>query len=99
MEGPRGGAANETVARTVLIARLEGVPKWPAYMDETILPSTARRGPLTAEQERQFVRDGYVVVSGLISSEVVRETRAALWGALGRKEDDPSTWPDDRILV
>jgi hypothetical protein len=54
---------------------------------------------LTEEQVRQFICEGYVVTSGLIPHEIIQEMRAVLWKALGMVEDDPSTWPDQRILV
>ena len=47
---------------------------------------------LTAEQREQFVRDGYVRVTGLIPAEVVRATREGLLPRMGVHPNDPSTW-------
>lgn len=47
---------------------------------------------LSQEQKDQFVRDGYVVVRGLIPDDIVRETRDNLMNDLGVVIDDPTTW-------
>jgi len=47
---------------------------------------------LIAEQKQQFIRDGYVVVSGLIPQEIVISTREALLAATGMRQEDPDTW-------
>jgi hypothetical protein len=47
---------------------------------------------LSEEQTQQFIRDGYVVVRGLLPPEIVAATREALLGALGIDGDDPTTW-------
>jgi hypothetical protein len=50
-------------------------------------------GPfLTADQREQFVRDGFVRVSGLIPAGTVTSTRDAIASALGLDESDPRTW-------
>jgi len=47
---------------------------------------------LTDEQKEDFVRDGYVVVRGLIPPDVVQKTRADLLQNLGAGLTDESTW-------
>ena len=47
---------------------------------------------LSAEQRKQFIRDGYVRVSGLIPSDVVQDTRAGLLPRMGVHPDEPDTW-------
>jgi len=53
---------------------------------------TALQPLISAEQREQFVRDGYVRVSGLIPSEVVEATRAGLLDRMGVGPADPDTW-------
>lgn len=47
---------------------------------------------LSDEQKEDFVRDGYIVVRGLIPQEVVRETRENLLDSLGASLTDDETW-------
>ncbi len=47
---------------------------------------------LSAEQREQFIRDGYLRVSGLIPSGVVQTTYAGLLERMGVRPDDPATW-------
>ncbi|MEI6432672.1 MAG: hypothetical protein WCP07_10860, partial [bacterium] len=47
---------------------------------------------LTEEQKLQFVRDGYVKVSGILSPELVETTKANLFDRLGINPDNPETW-------
>lgn len=47
---------------------------------------------LSEEQKAQFIRDGYLIVRGLIPDAVVRETRADLMESLGVILDDSATW-------
>jgi hypothetical protein len=47
---------------------------------------------LSTAQREQFIRDGYVRVSGLIPSDVVQATRAGLLDRMGVHPDDPDTW-------
>ena len=47
---------------------------------------------LTDEQKRQYVEEGYVLVSGLISDEIARSGAAALWRALNADPADSTTW-------
>jgi hypothetical protein len=54
---------------------------------------------LTGAQIEAFVRDGYLAVPGLIPPEIVEESRAKMWDALGISPDDPSTWPESSIIV
>ncbi len=53
---------------------------------------TQNRPILSAEQREQFIRDGYVQVSGLLPSDVVQATCTALLDALCVQPDDPDTW-------
>jgi len=47
---------------------------------------------ISAEQREQFIRDGYVRLSGLIPSDVVSSTRTGLLDRMGVKPDEPDTW-------
>src|SRR5690349_18571769 len=49
---------------------------------------------LTQEQIRRFIRDGYVVVRGILSPQTVAQTRAHLFARLGIDPNDPATWQD-----
>lgn len=50
---------------------------------------------VSPKQREQFIRDGYVVVSGLIPSDIVTSIRQQLCEAIGMKWNDSSTWPTD----
>jgi ectoine hydroxylase-related dioxygenase (phytanoyl-CoA dioxygenase family) len=54
---------------------------------------------LSSEQREQFIRDGYVVVSGLVPGEIVTSTRDNLCAAFGISLDDPATWPQNERAV
>ena len=47
---------------------------------------------LLSEQKEDFVRDGYVVVPGLVPHEIVERTRTRLLQDLGADPQDPGTW-------
>lgn len=47
---------------------------------------------LSPQQKEDFVRDGYIVVRGLIPDDLVRRTREDLLQDLGVTLDDPATW-------
>lgn len=49
---------------------------------------------LSQEQKEQFVRDGFVVVSGLIPDEIVASTRDNICKGMGVSLTDPQTWPE-----
>ena len=50
------------------------------------------RALISAEQREQFIRDGYVRVSGLIPAGVVSSTRVGLLERMGVDPDAPDTW-------
>jgi hypothetical protein len=54
---------------------------------------------LSAEQREQFIRDGYVVVSGLVPEEIINETREKLCEAMGLSLTDSSTWPTEERMI
>ncbi|HZI94083.1 MAG TPA: phytanoyl-CoA dioxygenase family protein [Patescibacteria group bacterium] len=68
-----------------------------------------RLSPLSEEQTRQYHRDGYLLVSGLIPSTLVSEAVAAIWEGLGVDPRAPETWGilgphshvirDDRLIA
>ncbi len=47
---------------------------------------------LTEDEKEQFIRDGYVVVKGLLSPEIVAETKDRLCASLGINPNDSTTW-------
>lgn len=49
---------------------------------------------LTQEQIYQYLRDGYVHVSGLVPDEVAERAEAAMWRTLGLNPNEPETWKD-----
>lgn len=53
---------------------------------------TPVRPLLSAKQWEQFIRDGYIRVLGLFSSDVAASTRAGLLDRMGVNADDPDTW-------
>jgi hypothetical protein len=55
-----------------------------------MLPAT--RCWLSPAQKEQFIRDGYVVVPGLLSADVVASVRHEIETALGLDPDDAATW-------
>jgi len=68
-----------------------------------------RSAPLSEEQVGQFHRDGYLLVSGLISEGLASGAESAIWQGLGAAPDAPETWailgpqphllPDERFVV
>ena len=60
--------------------------------DIAVTTDTAAHPIISSEQQVQFIRDGYVRVSGLIPSETVQATRAGLLERMGVAPDDPTTW-------
>lgn len=56
--------------------------------------------PVLSEAEReQFVRDGFVVVRGLIPEDLARRTREALLEALRIAPGDPATWEGKNVTA
>lgn len=49
---------------------------------------------LSPTQREQFIRDGYLVVSGLIPNEIVHQTRDAICASMNVSLTDSVTWPD-----
>jgi hypothetical protein len=47
---------------------------------------------LSQEQIHQYVENGYLLVSGLMSDEVAANAEAAMWSHLGLDPQDESTW-------
>jgi hypothetical protein len=54
---------------------------------------------LTDADVDQFVRDGYVVVRGLIPPDTVGAALATIWRELQVDPVDEATWPDNAIIV
>jgi hypothetical protein len=54
---------------------------------------------LNTGQIEQFIAKGYLSVSGLIPPETVRATRERIWSELCISPGDPTTWPENPILV
>src|SRR5689334_20907137 len=52
---------------------------------------------LSREEREQFIREGYVLVSGLIPSEVVSATRDRLLTALEIDPARPETWTGKNV--
>jgi hypothetical protein len=61
------------------------------------MKSNSNSSPMiSTAQRKQFIEDGYVVVSGLIPDEVVTAARNVLWQAIDSDPNDPLTWrPED----
>ena len=47
---------------------------------------------LTDIEREQFIREGYVIVRGLLPPDAVATTRDGLLAATGMRQEDPSTW-------
>ncbi len=47
---------------------------------------------LSAEQQRQYETEGFLLVSGLIPAEVAAEAEAAMWRALNADPQEPTSW-------
>lgn len=52
---------------------------------------------LTAEQERQFLEHGYVVVEQAVARDLAEEWRALAFERLGYAAEDPSTWLEPKL--
>jgi hypothetical protein len=65
-------------------------------------PIVRSRGPtdgavaLSAAQAARFVREGFLVVEGLIGEAQLEAWRAQFWGVIGAAPDVPATWPGAR---
>lgn len=57
-----------------------------------------QNGYLTEAQCEQFIRDGFTVMRGLLSQEVVDDTRERLMAAMGIDPSDPETWTASRTI-
>src|SRR5438309_7659356 len=80
-----------------LITRLEGrmatkLAKTQGQNTEFDVPT--RLGP---EQIAQFIRDGYVVVPGLLPAPLAVSVRRRIEEALGMSPDDPATWTGPKV--
>ena len=53
-----------------------------------------RGGMLSDEQVEAYERDGYVLVTGLITDEVAAAAADAVWAGMEAKPDDPGSWPE-----
>ena len=47
---------------------------------------------LTEDEKEQFIRDGYVVVKGLLSPKLVANIKDRLYSRLGINLNDSKTW-------
>ena len=56
--------------------------------------------PLGDAQVGRFIEDGFVHLEQVVPPEVVAAGRAVIWGDLGQRPDDPSSWtePVARLL-
>ena len=65
------------------------------------LAAAAGRGPLSPEQVAQYVRDGFLVVDGLVPPAVVSAAEAVLWDAMATNvtcEGDPYATSDRQSI-
>jgi len=51
-----------------------------------------RSQPLTEEQIRNYHRDGYLLVAGLVPADLVVAADAAMWESLDASPVEPTTW-------
>lgn len=62
--------------------------------------STLAESPKLSEiQVEQFIRDGYVVVPGLIEPEIGEKARQILWDTAKIDPADRATWPENPVLA
>ena len=85
----RSVAALECLAQ---LRRLKGATLRRAASVRFIIQRRKRLAPLSSEQIRQYRRDGYLLVSGLIPDELVRGAYAGMWESLGADPGAPGTW-------
>ena len=52
---------------------------------------------LTADQERQFLDQGYVVVEQAVARDLAEQWRGLAFRRLGYDPDDPATWSEPRV--
>jgi Phytanoyl-CoA dioxygenase (PhyH) len=48
--------------------------------------------PLTDKQVAAFERDGFLLLSGAIPTEMAKKAEAAIWDAVGASPSDPASW-------
>ena len=49
---------------------------------------------LTQEQVASYIENGYVLVSGLIPTDLAQRAEEAMWRCMGIDRDDPTSWKD-----
>lgn len=54
---------------------------------------------LSAAQKEQFIRDGYVAVSGLIPDDIIAATRDNICNSMNISVTDSTTWPTEERAV
>ena len=50
--------------------------------------------PLSQTQLDAYARDGYILLSGLISDDTAIAAEETMWACMQARADDPQTWPD-----
>ena len=63
------------------------------------LPMPAASPRLSDAQIGQFIRDGYVVVPGLIGPDLAAQGRQKVWGSIKIDPNNSATWPEKPILA
>ena len=79
----------ETRAR---LARLKRAARRAEAKVQFALHRKKRVRPLSEDQVRQYDRDGYLLVSGMIPDHLVSEAEAAMWRSLGADARAPESW-------
>jgi phytanoyl-CoA dioxygenase PhyH len=79
----------ETLAK---LGRLKRVAERLTARAQFALQRKKRLTPLSAEQVRQYHRDGYLLVSGLIPVDLARRAAAGMYQALRASPEAPETW-------
>jgi hypothetical protein len=90
----RVNSRSEAVLQTLaLLRRLKRTAERGEARVRFVLQRKKRVLPLSEQQVREYSRDGYLIVSGLIPGNVVSGAAAAMWQSVGADAQAPETWP------
>src|SRR5687768_1610686 len=63
------------------------------------MADTRKINPLTDEQIRRFVEDGFVRIEHAFPKSIADEARRLLWRDTGYDADDPGTWSEPVVRL
>jgi len=87
--GVHSEAVHSTFAR---LRRLKRAAERGSARMRFVLEGRESRAPLDPSRSRQYLREGCLLVPGLIPQDVIAEAVTGMWQGLGASPDDRDTW-------